>query len=339
MDERTLFDQFHGALEMEPRPGAYDRMRFAMTNQPVVLKRRPALQLRWSKMGLRITAAFAAGLIVIAVVAAFLASHHGQVGSVPASQDPNVKAYQAMIRLDYNTMVSSTSNHCNTIQDTGCQAALNVILPTLQRWVADLKSFRTPSRFAIVDGQLRRHLSEVIAEMAAAEAFQNANDPNGFYAAMDALVYERAWIDPTTFALEGSYPRVAGTYHDAIGLARQSLNACVKGTPGPGDLACGALVSGQACRSDAAPNCETAVQSAATQLQTFLIALMQNPAPSAVATRDAKLQGDLIAADTNLLAITDALLKSDGAKAEAGRSAYGGAITSAAADVSAIGNP
>lgn len=339
MDERTLFDQFHEALEMEPRPGAYDRMRLAMTNQPVVLKRRPALQLRWSKMGLRITAAFAAGLIVIAVVAAFLASHHGQVGSVPAGQDPSVKAYQAMIKSDYNTMASSTSSNCNTIQDTGCQAALNAAVPKLQRWVADLESFRTPSRFAVVDGLLRRHLREVIAEMAAAEAFQNANDQNGFYSATNALVYERAWIDPTTFALEGSYPRVAGTYHDAIGLARQSLNACVKGTPGPGDLACEALVSGPACRSDAAPNCESAVQGAATQLQTFLIALMQNPAPSAVATRDAKLQSDLIAADTDLLAITDALLKSDGAKAEAGRSSYMGAIVFAAADASTIGNP
>ena len=42
MDERILFAQFHEALDVEPRPGAYERMRIAMTNHPVVIKRRPA---------------------------------------------------------------------------------------------------------------------------------------------------------------------------------------------------------------------------------------------------------------------------------------------------------
>lgn len=323
---------------MEPRPGAYDRMRFAMTNQPVALKRPPAFQMRWSKMGFRIAAALAAGVIVIAVVAAFLASHHGAVGSAPAGPDPNVKAYQAMIRSDYNTMANSTSNHCNTIQDNGCQAALNAVIPTLRKWVGDLSSFRTPSRFVVVDGQLRRHLNEAIAEMNAAEAFQNANNQNGFDLAMNAAVYERAWIDPTTFAIEGSYPRVAGTYHDAVSLARQSLDACLNSTPGPGDLACQALSSGPNCSGAAAQTCENYVQSAATQMQTFLIALLQNPASSAMTTKDARLQADLAQADTALLATTDALLSADSAKAEAGRSAYVQAIGAAAADASVIVN-
>jgi hypothetical protein len=84
MDERTLFDQFHEALEMEPRPGAYERMRFAMTNHPVAPKTWPAFQIRWSTMRLRITAAVAAGLIVIALIGVYLATRQGPVGSVPA---------------------------------------------------------------------------------------------------------------------------------------------------------------------------------------------------------------------------------------------------------------
>ncbi|HEV2035389.1 MAG TPA: hypothetical protein VGU71_14545 [Candidatus Dormibacteraeota bacterium] len=130
---------------------------------------------------------------------------------------------------------------------------------------------------------------------------------------------------------------MAGTYHDAVGLARQSLNACVNGTPGPGDLACQALGAG-VCSDAAAQPCESDVQIADTQIQTFLIALLQNPAPSALATKDARLQADLAQADTALLAITDALLNGDAAKAEAGRSAYTAAIAAAAGDASALGN-
>jgi hypothetical protein len=85
MDEPTLFDRFHEALAMEPRPGAYERMRFAMINRPVALMRLPAFQMRWSKMGLRFTAAaIAAALIAIAVIGVFLVARHGPVGSVPA---------------------------------------------------------------------------------------------------------------------------------------------------------------------------------------------------------------------------------------------------------------
>jgi len=288
-------------------------------------------------MGLRIAAGLTAAVIVIALIAAFLA-HHTPVGNVPANQDPNVKAYRAMIISDYSTMAGSTSGapQCITIQTTGCQAALSRVIPTLQRWVSDLTTFRTPSRFAVIDGQLRRHLTEVMTEMNAAVAFQSANNQNGFDIAVNAIYYERAWIDPTTFAIEGTYPKVAGTYHDAISLARQSLDACVNSTPGPGDLGCHALSAGQACTGAAVQTCESDVQSAETQTQNFLIALLQNPASSALTTKDALLQADLAKADTALLAITDALLSADSAKADAGQSSYAVAIHAADADVFAI---
>src|ERR1700680_3370442 len=147
MDDRTLFDQFHEALEMEPRPGAYDRMRLAMTNHPVALKQRPAFQMRWSKMGLRVTAAVAAGAIAIAVIAVFLASHHGPVGSVPAGQDQHVKAYSTMIRSNYNSysdLLNTTFStvQCNSVQDTECPVAIRTMLPQFQKWLSDLNSFQ-----------------------------------------------------------------------------------------------------------------------------------------------------------------------------------------------------
>ena len=337
MDELTLFDRFHEALDMEPRPGAYERMRFVMTNPPVVMKMRPALRMRFSKMGLRITAGLTAVVIAIALIAAFLAAHHAPVGSVPANQHPNVKAYQAMMASDYGTS-SSGPIHCTTIEDTGCEAAITAWIPILHKWVSDLNSFRTPSQYAVIDGQLRRHLNEASTELTAAVAFQKANNEGGFNFAMNAVSYELAWVDPTTFAMMGSYPRMAGTFHDAVRIAGQSLNACVRGTPGRGDLACEALFGGQTCTTGAAQVCESYVQSAATQMQTFLIALLQNPAQGALTIKGAQLMADLARADTGLLAITDGLLSGDSAKVAAGQSSYTSAIVSAAADASVILN-
>ena len=340
MDERTLFDQFHEALDIEPRPGAYERVRFAFTNHPVALKRLPVLRMRWSKMGLRIGAVVTVAAIAIALAAVFIATHHAFVGSVPAGSDANVKVYQAMMNSDYNTMVASTSSHCNTIQDTGCQAAVAPVLVTLQKWVDDLNAFQTtPARYAAIDGQLRRHLTAAIAELNAAVAFQKANNRNGFNLAMRAAFSERAWLDPTMFAIEGTYPKVAGSYHDAMSLATQALGACVNGTPGPGDLGCQRLSAQETCTGAAASTCESDVEAATAQIQTFLVALLQNPAPSALTAPGARFQADLAQADTALLAIADALVHGDSAKAAAGQSLYRAAITAADGDAFAAANP
>jgi hypothetical protein len=334
MDERILFDQFHEALEMEPRPGAYERMRLAMTNQPVALKRRPVFRMRWSRMGLRVAAILAAAVIALALGAAILATHHGPVGSVPAT-DPNVANYQSTMQSDYNSMSAATSNHCTTIQDSGCAAAINTVIPTLQKWVSDLNSFKTPSQFAVIDGQLRRHLNEVITEGNAAVAFQKANNRDGFDIAMNAAFYERAWIDPMVFTIEGTYSRVAGSYHDAVNLAKQALDGCVGGTPGPGELSCTRLSAQETCTGSAALGCEADVQTASIRTQTFLIGLTQNQAPNGAPTKAGRAMFDLAQADTALLAITDGLVSGDASKVSAGESAYATAITAADSDLGA----
>jgi hypothetical protein len=337
MDEQILFDRFHEALEMEPRPGAYERMRFAMTNRPVLLKRRPAFRMRWSKMGLRMAAGVTAAVIAIAVVAAFIVAHRGPVGSAPAGQDPNVKAYQAMISSDYDAS-ANPNFRCNGVQDANCQTSVRVAIPLLQKWIVDLNSFQTPSRFVAIDGQLRAHLNQAIADLNALAAFQTAGNQNGFNLAIEAGTYERAWIDPTTFALEGAYPRVAGTYHDAFRLARQSLDACVNGTPAPADLGCAGLRAA-VCTAGFTQTCVSDLQTADTQLQMFLIALLQNPAPSALTIKTTQLQADLAKADTAVLAITDAVLRGDAAKVAAAELSYSDAISSADGDAVTIGNP
>jgi len=209
-------------------------------------------------------------------------------------------------------------------------------VPTLQKWVSDLSSFKTPVSFVAIDGELRRHVSEGVTELNAAVAFQRAHNENGFNLAMNSAYYERAWMDPAVFTIEGTYPKVAGSFRDAANLAKQGLEGCVNSSPGPGDLACQRLSStNEACTGSAAQSCESDVQSAGTRLQEFVIGLTQNPAPSGLTANARQALPDLAAADSALVAITDALLSGDPVKVNASESAFASAIATASGDLSA----
>jgi hypothetical protein len=95
MDERAVFDRFHEALELEPRPGAYERFRVDFTNPSVAAKRRPVFQLRFSRMGLRIAAALAVVAIASALVAGYVATHRS-TSQVPATHTQNVTTSPAV---------------------------------------------------------------------------------------------------------------------------------------------------------------------------------------------------------------------------------------------------
>ena len=257
MDERILFDQFHEALDIEPRQGAYERMRLAFTNHPVALKRRSAFPRRWSNMGLRVAAVLAAAVIAIALGAAILATHHGPVGSVPAGNDPNVKAYQAMITSGYDSLAAPSSATCGTVNDTGCEAAVATGVARLAKWVSDLKSFQTPARFAVLDGMLRRHLTDETIYVNAMLAAQKSKNVKAFDFAGQSGFYEGEWIDPTVGTIDGSYPRVAGSYTDALAVAKQSMGACINQAPGPADIGCELLYHPDVCASVGLQACAT----------------------------------------------------------------------------------
>ena len=99
MDERAVFDRFHEALELEPRPGAYERFRADFTNPSVAAKRRPVFQLRFSRMGLRIAAALAVVAIASALVAGYVATHRS-TSQVPATHTQNVTTSPAAPSMD-----------------------------------------------------------------------------------------------------------------------------------------------------------------------------------------------------------------------------------------------
>jgi hypothetical protein len=336
MDEKILFDRFHEALEMEPHSGAYERMRFNVTNH-VARKPRLAFRMNWAAMAPRVAAVLVAAVLAIALGAAILTATHKFVGNAPAAPDPNFQAYQALTKADYNGFTAADNLSCNFIEDTTCEAAANAYIAADRQWYGDLIAFKTPPRLAALDGMIRAHLTDAIAYNKAIAPNQKSGNKKAFGIAMDGAFYERSWFDPAVFLIDGSYPRVAGSYRDALMLAKQSLVNCVNGTPGPADIACANI--GFQCQGVDVQACITYAHTAAAQLQTFLIGLLQNPAPSTLAAKDRELQGELAQADADLLSLTDALQSGDATKAALAEDLFVLAVRAADVDIGVMVSP
>lgn len=335
IDERVVTERFHEALDVEPRAGAYERFRAVFITPPAAAKRRPMFRLRFSRMTLRVAAAVAVVAIAIALVAGVLATHHPTAG-VPAHTpqvDQNTASYRALMSRDYADMNASTSNHCNTIADTGCAAAIAPVNAALQKWIDDLASFHTPTAYVALDSLIRRHMKAVIDVQNAAIGYQKAGNSAAFTLAMNAAFYERPWIDPASFTAEGTYLRQVGSYTDAVKLAQHSIDACLSGSPGPADRACAQLVAGLDCTGSRAATCEASVEDALTQVETFLITVVQNPAPSNLSAKTATYETDLDRIDGDLLSITYALVAGDASKASDSQNKYSTDLQTTQGDV------
>ena len=337
MDERTLFDRFHEALDVEPRAGAYERLRTELISQPVALRRGPVFRVRFPKMAFRLSAALVAVLIAIALIATFIAVHNRAVGEVPAQPDQNLKTYEAMILRDYNAMNASTSSHCATVEDPGCAAALIPVKAALQKWIDDMANFPgTPAQLKAVDATLRAHLKDVITDADAELVYLKSGDAMHFNLAQGHAVFERAWVDPASFALEGAYQRVAASVSDAIARARYSVAGCLGHTPGPNEVACNRIVNRAVCWPGDESACEADVETVEAQIQLLLIGMAQNAAPSSKAADYAMVESDLTRADAAALDVHDAVLTGSLASLNAASGALTTAMEEANRDLSTL---
>jgi len=342
MDERAVFERFHEALELEPQPGAYERFRAAFITAPVAAKpRRPVYRMRFSKMGLRVAAALAVVAIAIAAGAAIIATHRPTAG-IPAATvvDQNTKDYRALMSADYSAMDRSTSTHCQTIDDPGCAAAIAPVNATLQKWINDLSSFNTPKAYVALDAMIRKHLQTVIDVQNQAIRYQKVHNVAAFTLAMNAAFYERAWVDPATFTVQGGYEHLASSYRGALSLAQSSLNNCIGSAPGPADKSCNELLYGShtQCPGSAADTCEAYIETTLTQLESFVIADVQNPAPKKLAAKDATYQADLTKADAALLSLTEGLVAGDAGQAGNAQNSFGLYLPAAQGDATDLLN-
>ena len=82
IDEQQLFERFHAALDVESKPGAYDRMRTELARSSVRPRKWPWLELPWPRTSARLAAGVMVIALALAAGAVFLGTHH-QFGPTP----------------------------------------------------------------------------------------------------------------------------------------------------------------------------------------------------------------------------------------------------------------
>jgi branched-chain amino acid transport system substrate-binding protein len=84
MDEQQMFELFHEALDVQPRPGAFDRLKAVLGSSSVKTRRPPPIRLPLPRINLVLAAAVLAVVIVVAAVGGFLVLNHALGKPIPA---------------------------------------------------------------------------------------------------------------------------------------------------------------------------------------------------------------------------------------------------------------
>jgi hypothetical protein len=156
------------------------------------------------------------GAQVFVAVLLFGCSQSASVAQQSPTTDPAIKAYQAMMLSDDNAMGAATSNHCGTIQDTGCPAAVARVVAALQAWLDDLNRFQTPARFATIGAQMKLHVAAAIAYLNAAAAANLAKNQPALDESIGAAISEREWVDRVTSNIWHSSPATTAVYTNLV---------------------------------------------------------------------------------------------------------------------------
>lgn len=329
MDERLLFEKFHEALDVDPRPAAYERLRSALIAKTSTPRRRAAFQLRWTRMGFRLAAAIALVAVAVTAGAVFLATHRVAENNVPAGLDANTVAYQKMMSSDDAKLAAAVSNHCGSIDDTGCPAAVTQVNAALEQWIRDLQRFQTPPTYAIVDGQMRLHIDAAIADLNIAVVAFNGRHQDALMAAVNAGGNERGWIDAMVGSMGARHPADKTTYLGLVRSERSALDACAE---------CAQAVGAAPIPCTATDNltCQSLTVVLEDEIQGFQAGLVRYAAPSSLKASDQRLQSDLAGASASVLNMTKASLSGDQASFDSARQALSRQLAAVDRDCGAI---
>jgi len=331
MDERTIFNRFHEALDVEPPGGAYDRLRLAFTSPPVVLNRRSGFQMRFTRMGFRLAAALVTVVIVVVAVIAYVSLHHSTTRIVPANHGQDIRPYQALIARDYAKTFASEGGHCESIADTACKAEMGRFIANVQTWIQDLNAFTPPSRLGKVDAMLRIHLAQAVKTGNMVIAAQQAGNAATFAAASTAHFPVRAFIVDIAPAIANTHVMSSATYLSTVRDQMDLLSSC---TPCARYLATPSVT----CTKPVLLQCIDDVVAVDAQVYDFESTVVQDAAPSSLAAKDANLQRDLVAADEALMSMIDASLAGSSTGFTSAAASAQASMTAAAADVKSLPN-
>lgn len=331
MDERLLFERFHEALDVDPRPAAYERMRNALIAKTSTPRRRAVFQMRWTRMGFRLAATVVLVAIAATVAYVFVSTHREAQNNVPAGSDSRTVAYRQMLLADDTQMGASTSNHCHDISDTGCAAAVARVNATLQHWLDDLSRAQTPSQYRIVDAQLRLHISAAMAELNEGAAAVNTRQQDVLNAAIAAAQIERGWIDSVVGSIAQGRVAATSVYTDFVRAEKSALDAC----PECQQATAHASIS---CTRSAITTCQALAGVVEGALQGFQVGVIRYAAPPTLSAKDQQLQSDLATASTATLAMARAALSGDQARFDSARASLTSALLAVDVDSTSIMN-
>ena len=328
MDEKVFFERMHDALDIEPSPGAYERLRSALAKSPARPNRWPVMRMGGTKMGLRLTAGLAVIALAAAIVAAFVAAHNATTSNVPAGTALTIQAYQKLVGDDDATANATWSAPCDTTTHTGCQGDATRALAALRHWLDDLNRSQPPTRFLVVDSQLRLHLAASVSGLNALLAASQAQDSAGMDRAYLLALNGRAWTDAVVPSIVSSKQVSVAAYTNSVRAQSTSLTSCAD---------CQVL-TGQS-QIDCLQNqdfCQSLLDGTELQVASLQSALVALAAPASMSATDARLQQDLARADTALIAMNAALSTGDQAAFNAGRATLRSALSAVNLDVSAV---
>jgi photosystem II stability/assembly factor-like uncharacterized protein len=83
IEERLVFERFHEALDVQPPPGAFDRLEATLARSTVRPQRRPWLDVPLPRINQTLVAGLLLVVLMVAVIAAFLAVQRPPVHTVP----------------------------------------------------------------------------------------------------------------------------------------------------------------------------------------------------------------------------------------------------------------
>lgn len=337
MEERTLFDRIHQALDAEPRPGAYERLRIALTKERVEPQRWPGFPTRWPKTRLRLAAVMTLVVLVFVAAAAYLATRPVAERVTPADSEKAIAAYKLMLSADYNKIPPvAIEQVCFDNQFAACEADVNIRIPVANQIQNDLNRFQAPLRFAIAVSQMRRHNALQIVRLNSVLAASRAQDTAGMDRSVMAVVSGRSWMDAMFNSIFSSQQGTVASYVESLRSQSQFLDQCAE---------CQNLVgqSQISCIGSLTASCQASLRSTAAQVGSFqdVVANLQDTvirvaAPSALAMKDNRLQLDLAKADNALLTMTDALSAGDQARFNAGRVSLQQAVAAVNVDTTDI---
>lgn len=331
MEEQFMFSRIHDALDIATPPGAYERLRTNLTKKPVRPMRWPALQMRTSTMGFRLTAGLVVVAIAVAAAAAAVAIHNSTSNLSPAGSRMSIQAYQKMIAADSPDPNVVWNLPCDDTVHTGCESDATRSLPLIQKWLKDLQGARTPVRFAVVDAEMRHHLEQNIGALNALIADSRAHDDKAMTRDYVVAVYAVAWTGTVVPQIAKSQQVTETGYRNIVAAFRQhAIDVCL--------ASCTLFASkdAESCTTNGGVSCYSLFDEAASNFALFSGTLVQDAAPPSLSTLDTHLENDLAAADDIFLTMRVAVASGDQAGINAGISQLRRATVAIERDAAAI---